>query len=280
MRLVVFLGCIVLTATGCRGVGFSRYSSVACPKPGDAAPNGPGTYPGSGAPNDGSSGALWNKGGSNSQTSQGCPPGFSTGYQPGYQDGFQQGYRQACQSGNQQGCPAPCRDAKTPTIRELRGPEPESVAAKPSAAAVAPDILLIPKTVLVPYAAHVPTGPMRMAGMASAPICQAEERASAPAPVASSTDSRVLDALDQSLQQMKLLNQRIAELETRAVKQIPCPPPANVRPYCPPAHGAPFLNPGVEYPPPGYSPLLPPRTLPLPSVPMVPPPPAPTPSGN
>jgi len=139
----------------------------------------------------------------------------------------------------------PVRDAKIPGVREVHAPDD---AGDPRASAINPDILLIPRTVLVPYAPHVPSGPVRLAGSTTvSQVVQTDGRVVAP---------QLTDALEQCLQQMKLLNARIAELEAKTAAPptvvvtpdgLPLAPPRIVPPTAGPGPTVQLIPAGVAY---------------------------------
>jgi hypothetical protein len=152
------------------------------------------------------------------------------------------------------------------------------------AAAVTQDILLIPRTVYVPYAPHVPVTPARLQmAVPAGRAIQTEERVLEttrsrepdPAPrelESKPRDTRVNDALDKCLDEMRKLNQRIGDLEARAAQRAaPCPPPGPIPCYpapipCYPGSGPTYIPyaPPLPYPggdiPPVMVPPLPPST--------------------
>jgi hypothetical protein len=110
-----------------------------------------------------------------------------------------------------------------PTIREVRGAAAEDVSdvRTPQAAAPHQDILLIPRVVYVPYS---PTPPTRMpaTGSQTGPYMQTGDRMtvlptmSGPMPVPSQHDV---------MEQVKMQNARIAELEAKLANRSPAPVP-------------------------------------------------------
>ena len=142
------------------------------------------------------------------------------------------------------GCPVAPPSAPTPggkpavlppTIREVRGPSDDAAEPRTHAAAANQDVLLIPRWVYVPYSPHVPNGQMKLAGgsgsPSAGPYMQVDDRVTVlPAMGSTSSPSHSNETLEQCLHQMKLLNARIGELEskttTRPVMVAPIPPPA------------------------------------------------------
>ncbi len=247
-------------ATGCHGPRFSRLSDLRHGQPveglpadaraaygpgGAGAPVGPGQpgYPPTGYPGGpacGPNGQPWGPGmgpgGMAPWNNQPCPPPGQHG-PPG----------QPCPPPGQP-CPPQPREAP----RQAPVAEREQVTETRSAsAAVTQDILLIPRTVYVPYAPHVPVAPARLAMTSpAARVIETEERVREisrvpePAPrEAAPRDTRVSDALDKCLDEMRKLNQRIGELESRAQQQM-CMPPAAP---CPPPGPSPFYYPGRDF---------------------------------
>lgn len=109
-----------------------------------------------------------------------------------------------------------------PTIREVRGGEDVS---EPRAVAANQDVLLIPRWVYVPYSPHMPTGPSKLPGgawnnQAMGPYLQADDRVTVLPPMGGSPASLSNETMEQCLLQMKMLNARINELET---KNASCP---------------------------------------------------------
>ena len=171
--------------------------------------------------------------------------------------------------------PQPCaapraapRAAEAPRSQTTR--ETETHAA---GAAVAQDILLVPRTVYVPYAAQTPVAPARMsalvpgAAVTTRTIERTEATSAAAETRSAATDTRSseLPASD-ILQALRALNQRLDNLErARAAPAPPCPAPA------PPCPGGPFVAPvlpGPEVPAPvpaGTDPAG--RGCPLPPLP-------------
>lgn len=251
MRLPLLICGLVVAATGCHGVRFGRYSDAAktgatpscegmvgpgvgCP-PGNGSAAGPpcGPLPGGMSIPGYPPGTGWQRGG---QPGFGCPPG-ATPAQP------------VCQ-------PPPAREVKAPPVREVRAPVEEVTQTRATSTAVTQDILLIPRTVYVPYAPHVPVSPAKLSMAAPAGrVVQSEEqcRETVAAQPPEARDTRILDALDQCLQQMKRLDQRINQIESRAaVVAPPCAPPPSVSvlPY-PPQCAGPGCTPAGPQP---YSP--------------------------
>ena len=114
-----------------------------------------------------------------------------------------------------------------PTIREVRGssaddflePRPQQASANPQQ-----DVLLIPRWVYVPYSPHVPMGQMKLPsaqgmpnGQAMSPYVQMDDRVTVMPPMGTSPAANQNETLEQCLQQMKLLNARIGELEAKTV---------------------------------------------------------------
>lgn len=101
-----------------------------------------------------------------------------------------------------------------PTVREVRGSSVEDVAeSRPQAAAVNQDVLLIPRWVYVPYSPHVPSGPTKLpGGAATGPFVQTNGQMTVMPPMGGSQPN---DTMEECLQQMKLLNARIGELEAK-----------------------------------------------------------------
>ena len=128
-----------------------------------------------------------------------------------------------------------------PTVREVRGSVVEDVAeSRPQAAAANQDVLLIPRWVYVPYSPHVPSGPTKLpGGSATGPFVQTNGQMTVMPPMGGSQPN---DTMEECLQQMKLLNARIGELEAKnasrptitapvlpAVPQmLPLPPPLSI----------------------------------------------------
>ncbi len=136
--------------------------------------------------------------------------------------------------------PPPCEPPKEkPKPRPAPAPAERSVEA-----AVTQDILLIPRTVYVPYAPQVPVAPARLGAMAPAerlttretekPKAREPEQASRDAPAPCDKSAEALDKCCRILEQ---LDYRIHMLEQKQVPpaQIicpqPCPPPPQWR--CP-----------------------------------------------
>jgi hypothetical protein len=195
-----------------------------------------------------------------------------------------------------------------PTIKEVRGEEvePRQFASIPTATTTtsysagfipppaplpattpAPpvasqgDVLLIPRWVYVPYTPHTPNGPSKLpaniAGpQAASPYVQTENGMTVLPPMGGPANAQQAAMMDQFVQQMKEMNQRMAELESKnAVKptaatpaSVTTPTPAFLPPPAPPE----FLPPPA--PTPNATPTAPAVMLPLPppvSVPMIPP---------
>ncbi|HXD88321.1 MAG TPA: hypothetical protein VN641_17665 [Urbifossiella sp.] len=124
-----------------------------------------------------------------------------------------------------------------PTLQEVRGPEATELRAQRPAVGTNSngDVLLIPRLVYVPYSPYSPTASSRPPGNsptgAASPYVQAGERMTVLPPVGAPALSN-RETLEECLQQMKLLNARIAELEARtaahsepaAPAMLPIPP--------------------------------------------------------
>ena len=263
MRLAVVFCCAAAVGSGCQHARFGRYSALGagCEPAGGAAacPPATGTWggpPGAAAPGDGTGPAN----GPNGAPGTPCPPG-----QPGYGPGYSPGYGPNCGPGPQP-CPPKEKEVKSPPREAVRAPAPEREVTETTTrgvAAIAPDILLIPKTVLVPYAPHVPTGPVRVKQAALYQNCvETEERVTTPGPVRQAVattpnpNAELLSALDKLVDQVKATNARVGELEAKLAARpapVPCPPVV-VGPACPP--------PGVVYPGPAVPTLPAPRAFP------------------
>ena len=266
MRLVALICCIA-AATGCQGGKLTRYSAVgktgAC-APGTGEPGNPSEFGPNGV---GGSGATCQPGFGPDGSPTGGPggPGVCQPRPGGWQQPGLGGYQPGCRPGPGVCQPGPGPQVKAPPA--VQAPAEEAPKVQRTAAAVAPDILLIPKTVLVPYAPHVPTGPVRLAGVLPAGgVVQTEERVTSPAPTqpppaVAAPNPQINEALDQVLQGMKALNNKITELEARVGAPVcvppPCPAPARTGPHRP-FFGTGPCAPGVSYPPtpaPAYPPI-------------------------
>jgi hypothetical protein len=204
MRLALLTGCLLVATLGCAGERWGR-SSTAC------------------APDDcSSSGNILHRHKECVVAEEPCGgPPCSPCPPP------------VCQPGPQPVCqapppPPPPEKAPPPPVRAPQ--PPETVENRVTTTAVTQDILLIPRTVYVPYAPHVPVAPARLSMCTpAAHVVQTEERyreqVQAP-PETTSRDTQINNALDQCLQQMRMLNQRIGDLEKRAAPAVaPCPAP-------------------------------------------------------
>jgi hypothetical protein len=138
----------------------------------------------------------------------------------------------------QQPCPtpAPKRDAEpTPQPRPATTTR-EEVADR---AAVVNDVLLVPRTVFMPYAPYAPTAPARLRMAAPADqVIEERIREGEPRP-AQPRDSKLTETLDKCLDAMSNINNRLTVLENRASTVVAPPPPV----YCPPP-AAPYCPPG------------------------------------
>ncbi len=183
-------------------------------------------------------------------------------------------------------------------------PAPSAVPSAPAPAPVAnQDVLLVPRWVYVPYSPHVPTGPTKlpanMQGMtATGPYVQSENvtvlppmgmppvntatpTVQMPTPTVTPTagsfaNPNQTQLMEQCVQQMKMLNKRINELESKnathpsAAVTIPALPlpPVTIVPVTvlPPVKAQPMKD-----PPQVGTPLLLPLPPPIPAAPMIPP---------
>ena len=153
------------------------------------------------------------------------------------------------------GAPAPGKPGVLPpTIHEVRGnddAEPRSLTATPPQAN--PDVLLVPRWVYVPYSPHAPNGPTKLpanltGAPATGPFVQADDQVTVLPPVGAPAASGNEQLLEQCLQQMKLLNQRMSELEAKGA----------TRPAGATAPAAPITPPQILPLPPLPVPLIPP----------------------
>ena len=166
--------------------------------------------------------------------------------------------------------PAPAPAAQTSFIPPP-APAPATAAAPP--VVNQGDVLLIPRWVYVPYAPHTPNGPTKLpvsiAGpQQTGPYMQTEDRGMTvlppmgAAPVAPAANAQQAALMEQCLQQMKMMNQRMNEIEAKAA----------TKPVVAAQSGTAFLpppSPPVFLPPPAPAAMLP---LPPPlAVPMIPP---------
>jgi hypothetical protein len=112
-----------------------------------------------------------------------------------------------------------------------------------AAGAVAQDILLVPRTVYVPYAAQVPVAPARLSAIAPG----AAVRTTVTERRETEQTERREDALGASaadiLQTLRALNERLDRLEKERLQAAPAAP------TCPPSAGMPPCEPpGVKLP--------------------------------
>ncbi|HEY2909482.1 MAG TPA: hypothetical protein VGI99_04510 [Gemmataceae bacterium] len=124
-----------------------------------------------------------------------------------------------------------------PTLQEVRGPEATELRTPRPAVGTNPngDVLLIPRLVYVPYSPYSPTAAAKAQGSSTAaaasPYVQAGDRMTVLPPVGARALSN-RETLEECLQQIKVLNARIAELEARnaahsepaAPAMLPLPP--------------------------------------------------------
>jgi hypothetical protein len=140
-----------------------------------------------------------------------------------------------CHSG---ACPAPAGGAAPapagkpavlpPTIREVRGNVEEPADPRQASASVPnlnQDVLLIPRWVYVPYAPHTPNGPSKLPGTmagtpAMNPYMAADDR----------TADKNTEMMEQCLREIRALNQRMSDLESRNSAK----PASAVMPAAPP----------------------------------------------
>ena len=145
--------------------------------------------------------------------------------------------------------PAPPPDPPPPAAQPRPAPPPAQPRPAPppreevsERSAVVNDVLLVPRTVFMPYAPYAPTAPakLRMAAPADRVV---EERMREMEPTqprdAQPRDAKLNETLDKCLEAMSNINNRLTVLEHRpptvVVPQSPpvyCPPPS--APYCPP----------------------------------------------
>jgi len=189
--------------------------------------------------------------------------------------------------------PAPGKPSTLPpTIKEVRmdDPEPRQFAATPPvappvafnppvqapivqqpAAANSGDVLLIPRWVYVPYSPHHPNGPSKMPAHAnhlptSTPYVQAGDQmtvlppmGAAPAHAATTQHAALME---QCLREMKQLNQRMGDLETKTVARPTIVPPSLVAPASAPVPPVSVATPTALPSPPQMLPLPPPLNVP------------------
>jgi hypothetical protein len=137
-------------------------------------------------------------------------------------------------------CPAPCPGPKVceqPKVREVEQPKPKEaqvVERTTGQAAITQDILLIPRTVYVPYAPQVPVAPARLGTVAPAErvltqLQTTRESVGAPVREAPAPSDRSSEALDKCCQVLQKLDERIRALEQhfqlqpQVVPSVACP---------------------------------------------------------
>lgn len=147
--------------------------------------------------------------------------------------------------------PKTCESPKTPAAPPpQKAPPPVQEVEAPRVPSVAQDILLIPKTVYIPYAPQTPTAPVRLSNLPPGLPGPEQPKApgpaapgpSAPGPAAPSPQPPPCDATQQLLKICETLNQRLDCLERKQREQMTAPQPVAPCPTvvpCPPTR--PFL---------------------------------------
>jgi hypothetical protein len=156
---------------------------------------------------------------------------------------------------SEQPCPAPCVAAPPPAPPrvEVKCPEEIHVKAPPQKVVVnipkrreaveerlaappapAQEVLLVPRTVYVPYVAQTPTAPVRMVGLEAPPALVPQRFAALPEcrpPQQGAPSTKTdLDELNQRLERLEAALERVAQPEAERL-----PPPADcTAPVCPP----------------------------------------------
>jgi len=180
--------------------------------------------------------------------------------------------------------PAPKPAVRAPAPVESRT-EVQTQAQQHAVGAIAQDILLVPRTVYVPYAAQVPVAPARLAGLAApgpvhtvteqrvttqqVPLAEPREPLAAPRECDTTTLEllKALRALNDKLDEQRRMMMAPAPEQLPHPCPVPeCPPPPCPPPHAPcnelPYHGQPYHgHPAERLPPPNDA--LPPPLPPL-----------------
>jgi hypothetical protein len=91
--------------------------------------------------------------------------------------------------------------------------KPEKPEAPPTAAVPSQEILLVPRTVYLPYAPQVPTGPARMVPLQTTPAQTTTMVPVVQAPAGCGADAHAASALAETQRQMEELARRLQQLE-------------------------------------------------------------------
>jgi len=133
----------------------------------------------------------------------------------------------------------PCDAPRAPAAPPPKAPPPVQEVETQRAPAIAQDILLIPKTVYIPYAPQTPTAPVRLSSLPPTAPAPAAPGPQAPAPQAPGPQAPApqapgpqvpCDVTYQMLDICKKLNERLDCLERKYSDRIVCPPTQ----VCPP----------------------------------------------
>ena len=151
-------------------------------------------------------------------------------------------------------CDKPCEETKKPVSKPPEMPKAAPAPEDITRAVVAQDVLLVPKTVYVPYVAQSPVAPVRLAGMSAPP-----PPFSGPSDVPSGRGAPPCDTseLRQMLDICKKLNDRIDRMEKCVGERQSLPPTFAPLPPAPePMAAPPCPTPAPPCPAPGFLPLL------------------------
>jgi len=179
MRLFLLLGCVTAALTGCDTTKCSMHCTPCSQKPAGTCPNPAGNC-------------------SAPTTPPAAIPPSKNG--PGY---------------------------LPPKVQEVRGEEMGEPRMQASTSAMNPamnqDVLLIPRWVYVPYVPHAPTGPSKLpanvAGPQSmGPYVSAGNQMTVLPPMGGPSPQNN-DTMEQCLAQMKMMNARLADLESKAASK-------------------------------------------------------------
>ncbi len=156
------------------------------------------------------------------------------------------------------GAPAPAQSELRTEVHEKQAQQQQGVGA------VAQDILLVPRTVYVPYSAQVPVAPARLAGLAApgpAPTLSERHEITTQRTTASDTRQAVSAAREgdanlnlELLKALRALNDKLEQQQQRLSAPAPAPVAAPLpAPVCAPVPPAchPVPDPGCAAPPPG-----------------------------
>jgi len=230
--------CSDLNSSACYSGQGMEMANPAAPGMGNSAPSTKAAVPPSGTP------------GCTPLNGPSCPPSGGTPCPPSCMPG-------PCPQGGNP-CPMPCPTVCPPGKPVAKAPEqprqpevgapakpPEKlVAEKQAAAAVAQDVLLVPKVVYMPYVAQVPVAPARLSAFPNIASSTTVERRDLEAAAPGPSNEDLLKALSKLNERLDQLEKQREKLTTAPQEQPPsCPPDLGPPPAYPPCQDAPAACP-------------------------------------